>query len=96
MIIARTDARHVTGMEDAIVTRTYAAGADDLSEGLSRRRSSRPSRRDRRASARNMTEFGETPIIPVATFKDLGYRMVIHPLSMMRLAMGEVVGGFVN
>ena len=26
-------------------------------------------------------------------FGELGYRMVIHPLSMMRLAMGEVARG---
>ena len=41
----------------------------------------------------NMTEFGKTPIIPAARFGELGYRMVIYPLSMMRLAMGEVVRG---
>ncbi len=40
-----------------------------------------------------MTEFGVTPQIPAARFAELGYRLVIYPLSMMRLAMGHVVRG---
>ncbi len=97
MIIARTDARHVTGMEDAI-SRANAyreAGADAIfPEGLQ----SEAEFADFAAGSpglllANMTEFGKTPIIPVSTFDALGYRMVIHPLSMMRLAMGEVVRG---
>ena len=97
MIIARTDARHVTGMEDAIAraNRYREAGADAIfPEGLQ-------SEEEFTAFAEgspglllaNMTEFGKTPIIPVSRFGELGYRMVIHPLSMMRLAMGEVVRG---
>jgi methylisocitrate lyase len=38
-----------------------------------------------------MTEFGKTPDIPAARFQELGYQVVIYPLSMMRVAMGEVV-----
>ena len=97
MIIARTDARHVSGMDDAIArANTYReAGADAIfPEGLQ-------SEDEFAAFAAgspglllaNMTEFGKTPIIPVARFGELGYRMVIHPLSMMRLAMGEVARG---
>ena len=97
MIIARTDARHVTGIEDAIdrANRYRAAGADAIfPEGLQ-------TEAEFEAFAQgspglllaNMTEFGKTPIIPAARFGELGYRMVIYPLSMMRLAMGEVVRG---
>jgi methylisocitrate lyase len=97
MIIARTDARHVSGMDDAIAraNRYREAGADAIfPEGLQ-------SEDEFAAFAAgspglllaNMTEFGKTPIIPVARFGELGYRMVIHPLSMMRLAMGEVARG---
>ena len=97
MIIARTDARHVSGMDDAIARATTyrEAGADAIfPEGLQ-------SEDEFAAFAAgspglllaNMTEFGKTPIIPVARFGELGYRMVIHPLSMMRLAMGEVARG---
>ena len=97
MIIARTDARHVSGIDDAIAraNRYREAGADAIfPEGLQ-------SEDEFAAFAAgspglllaNMTEFGKTPIIPVARFGELGYRMVIHPLSMMRLAMGEVARG---
>ena len=97
MIIARTDARHVTGIEDAIdrANRYRAAGADAIfPEGLQ-------TEAEFAAFAEgspglllaNMTEFGKTPIIPADRFGELGYRMVIYPLSMMRLAMGEVVRG---
>ena len=97
MIIARTDARHVTGMEDAIAraNRYREAGADAIfPEGLQ-------SEQEFEAFAQgspglllaNMTEFGKTPIIPVARFGQHRHRIVIHHLSMMRLAMGEVVRG---
>ena len=97
MIIARTDARHVAGMEDAIDrgNRYREAGADAIfPEGLQ-------SEAEFQTFATgspglllaNMTEFGKTPIITAERFGELGYRMVIYPLSMMRLAMGEVVRG---
>jgi methylisocitrate lyase len=97
MIIARTDARHVTGLEDAIAraNRYRDAGADAIfPEGLQ-------SEDEFAAFAAgspglllaNMTEFGKTPMITADRFGELGYRMVIYPLSMMRLAMGEVVRG---
>ncbi len=97
MIIARTDARHVTGLDDAIAraNRYREAGADAIfPEGLQ-------SEDEFKAFAAgspglllaNMTEFGKTPMITADRFGELGYRMVIYPLSMMRLAMGEVVRG---
>ena len=97
MIIARTDARHVTGPDDAIAraNRYREAGADAIfPEGLQ-------SEDEFKAFAAgspglllaNMTEFGKTPMITADRFGELGYRMVIYPLSMMRLAMGEVVRG---
>ncbi|MCP4837520.1 MAG: methylisocitrate lyase [Phycisphaera sp.] len=97
MIIARTDARHVTGMEDAIerANRYREAGADAIfPEGLqSEAEFEEFAQGSPGLLMANMTEFGKTPIIPVDRFGELGYRMVIHPLSMMRLAMGEVVRG---
>ena len=97
MIIARTDARHVTGIEDAIdrANRYRAAGADAIfPEGLQ-------TEAEFEAFAAgspglllaNMTEFGKTPNIPAARFGELGYRMVVYPRGMLRLAMGEVVRG---
>jgi methylisocitrate lyase len=38
----------------------------------------------------NMTEFGKTPLIPLARFGEMGYDLVIYPVSMLRVAMGAV------
>ena len=97
IIIARTDARSVTGMDDAI-NRANAyrqAGADMIfPEGLE-------SEDEFAAFAAgspglllaNMTEFGKTPDISANRFAELGYQLVIYPLSVMRLAMKQVVAG---
>ena len=95
VIIARTDARGVTSMEDAIerANAYRAVGADMIfPEGL----------RDEGEFAvfaegspgglfANMTEFGKTAIIPLERFDAMGYSIVIFPLSMMRIAMKSVV-----
>lgn len=95
VIIARTDAREVNGIEDAIArANAYrAAGADVIfPEGLHNE--------DEFAAfaegssghlLANMTEFGKTPIIPLSRFEELGYSIVIFPLSMMRMAMNAVI-----
>jgi methylisocitrate lyase len=41
----------------------------------------------------NMTEFGKTPVISLSRFGELGYDLVIYPVSMLRVAMGAVVRG---
>ncbi len=97
IIIARTDARSVTGMDDAIqrANAYRQAGADMIfPEGLE-------SEDEFAAFAAgspglllaNMTEFGKTPDISVDRFAELGYQLVIYPLSVMRLAMKQVVAG---
>ena len=97
IIIARTDARSVTGMDDAIERgNAYRqAGADMIfPEGLE-------SEDEFAAFASgspglllaNMTEFGKTPQIAAARFAELGYRLVIYPLSVMRMAMKTVAAG---
>ena len=97
VIIARTDARHVTGFDDAVRRANLyrAAGADCIfPEGLQ-------TEDEFAAFAKaspglllaNMTEFGKTPNITAERFEALGYRIVIYPLSMMRLAMGHVASG---
>jgi methylisocitrate lyase len=97
VVIARTDARSVTGLDDAIArANAYrAAGADMIfPEGL---KTEEEFERVAQASPglllANMTEFGKTPQISAARFEELGYGLVIYPLSMMRLAMGHVVRG---
>jgi len=34
----------------------------------------------------NMTEFGRTPFFTAAEFQDMGYKMVIWPVSSLRVA----------
>lgn len=97
VIIARTDARSVNGMPDAIDRANLyrEAGADVIfPEGLA----SEQEFADFAAGSpgrllANMTEFGKTPHITAPRFGELGYRLVIYPLSMMRVAMGHVVRG---
>lgn len=97
MIIARTDARHVSGFDDALrrADAYRRAGADAIfPEGLeSEAEFDRFAKGSPGLLLANMTEFGKTPDITAERFGELGYRLVIYPLSMMRLAMGEVVRG---
>ena len=97
IIVARTDARSVTGMDDAIqrANAYRRAGADMIfPEGLQ-------SEDEFAAFAAgspglllaNMTEFGKTPDISADRFAELGYQLVIYPLSVMRLAMKTVATG---
>jgi methylisocitrate lyase len=34
----------------------------------------------------NMTEFGKTPYLRVSEFEDLGYRLVLFPVTALRIA----------
>ncbi|MDZ4753040.1 MAG: isocitrate lyase/phosphoenolpyruvate mutase family protein [Phycisphaerae bacterium] len=97
VIIARTDARHVTGFDDAVKRANLyrEAGADCIfPEGLqSEDEFARFAKLSPGMLLANMTEFGKTPDISAARFGELGYQIVIYPLSMMRLAMGHVARG---
>ncbi|MDI1289108.1 MAG: isocitrate lyase/phosphoenolpyruvate mutase family protein, partial [bacterium] len=35
----------------------------------------------------NMTEFGKTPMIPLTKFAEMGYSIVIYPVTLLRIAM---------
>lgn len=94
MIIARTDARGVTSYDDA-VARAHAyltAGADAIfPEALTDREEFARFARDVPATLlANMTEFGRTPYLTAAEFAELGYRLVIFPVTLQRVAMGAV------
>ncbi len=97
VIIARTDARSVTGMEDAVRRANLyrEAGAEMIfPEGLQNEDEfAHMAEGSPGWLLANMTEFGKTPDIPAPRFRELGYRCVIYPLSMQRLAMGHVVRG---
>ncbi len=97
IVIARTDARSVNGMTDAIERANLyrEAGADVIfPEGLeSEQEFAEFAAGSPGLLLANMTEFGKTPMIPASRFAELGYRLVIYPLTVMRLAMGGVVRG---
>ena len=97
LIIARTDARGVEGIEQAVErAKAYiSAGADMIfPEAL---RSIEEFETFRKAVSvplmANMTEFGKTDIIPYKTFKSLSYNIVIYPVSAWRLALKAVDQG---
>ena len=90
VIIARTDSRAVEGVEAAVRrARAYReAGADVIFPEA-------PQSRDELAHfAReigglllaNMTEFGKTPLVPAAELERMGYRLVIYPVTGLRVA----------
>jgi methylisocitrate lyase len=97
VIIARTDARHVTGWDDMLARANLyrKAGADVIfPEGLhdvdefARFMKASPG-----PTLANMTEFGKTAHITREQFEELGVSIVIYPLSLMRLAMKAVDEG---
>ena len=90
-ILARTDAAASEGMDGAVARATLymEAGADAIfPEAL------HSAEMFREFAARmpgvpllaNMTEFGRTPFFTAAEFEDMGYRMVIWPVSSMRVS----------
>ena len=94
LVIARTDARGVEGL-DAATDRARAyvdSGADAVfPEGLESEAEFETFRRRLDVPLlANMTEFGKTPLIPVERFTGLGYEMVIFPVSAMRVALKAV------
>ncbi|KPH78217.1 MULTISPECIES: methylisocitrate lyase [Bacillaceae] len=90
VVIARTDARSVEGL-DAVMERSQAyiqAGADGIfPEALQ-------SDEEFRLAAKNidvpllanMTEFGKTPYITAEEFESMGFNMVIYPVTSLRVA----------
>ena len=93
-IIARTDASGVTGLEDAIKrgARYASAGADCVfPEGLETKGEFEAFRKGVQGHLlANMTEFGKTPLIPAAEFEELGYNLVIFPMTAFRVMMKGV------
>jgi len=94
LIIARTDARGVTSYDDAVqrAHRYIQAGADVIfPEALeSREELARFARDVPVPLLANLTEFGRTPPCSVAELSDLGYRLIIFPVTLQRIAMKAV------
>ncbi|HEV2271473.1 MAG TPA: methylisocitrate lyase [Steroidobacteraceae bacterium] len=89
-IIARTDAAASEGLDGAVARakRYLDAGADAIfPEALTTADMFREfARRVNAPLLANMTEFGRTPYFTAAEFEAMGYRMVIWPVSALRMA----------
>jgi methylisocitrate lyase len=90
VIVARTDARAVEGLEAAIkrVEAYIEAGADAIfPEALQSEEEFRQfANRIKVPLLANMTEFGKTPYYTADEFEDMGYQMVIYPVTSLRVA----------
>ena len=91
LLIARTDARGVEGYDEAVerAHRYLESGADAIfPEALQDREEFARFAKDVDTTLlANMTEFGKTPYLTVDEFGELGYRIVIFPVTFQRIAM---------
>lgn len=94
LITARTDAHALHGIDEAVRrAKMYIdAGADIIfPEALKTEEEFRHFASEVKVPLlANMTEFGKTPYIPAATFHEWGYKIVIYPVSTLRVAMKAV------
>ncbi|MUM65828.1 methylisocitrate lyase [Acidianus infernus] len=90
LIIARVDSNDVFGLEDAIErAKEYVeAGADIIfPEALhSKEEFAKFAKEVKAPLLANMTEFGKTPLITAKEFEELGYKYVIFPVTIFRVA----------
>lgn len=90
VIVARTDARAVEGLEAAIerAAAYIEAGADAIfPEALQSEAEFRQfAKRVTVPLLANMTEFGKTPYYKAKEFEEMGYQMVIYPVTSLRVA----------
>ncbi len=91
VVIARTDAAASEGLDGAVArAKLYMeAGADAIfPEALNTEEMFRAfaKRMPGVPLLANMTEFGRTPFFTAQEFQDMGYRMVIWPVSSLRVA----------
>ena len=91
VIVARTDAAASEGLDGAVARAKLnkEAGADAIyPESLNTEEMFRAfaKRMPGVPLLANMTEFGKTPFYTASEFQDMGYRMVIWPVSSLRVA----------
>ena len=97
VIIARTDARGVTSLDDAITrSNAYvASGADWIFvEALSSRDEfARVGREIDAPLVANMTEFGVGPLLTIEELAQRRFAAVLYPVTFLRLAMKALEAG---
>lgn len=91
VLIARTDARAVEGMDATVErARAYAgAGADMIfPEALKTREEFKEfSKKVGVPLLANMTEFGESPYMTASELERIGYKIVIFPMTALRASL---------
>lgn len=94
VIIARTDARESDGFEAAVdrAKQYLDAGADWIfPEALTSRDEFQSFAKSVNAPLMaNMTEFGKSPLLDFADLRSLGFRIVLYPVTLLRIAMKAV------
>ena len=97
LIIARTDANSVEGLDKTIErAKAYEdAGADIIfPEAMKDEKEFEKIRKNTKVYLlANMTEFGKSKLLSANTLEKLGYSIVIYPVSTQRLAMKNVEDG---
>ena len=97
VIVARTDAAAVEGLDSAIArAQAYLeAGADVIfPEALTTVENFAAVRAAIDAPLlANMTEFGKSPLLSTDELSNLGYNLVIYPVTLQRLAMAAIENG---
>jgi methylisocitrate lyase len=97
ILMARTDARGVTGFRDALdrAKRYLDAGADiifpealESSEEFSRFAEEVPA-----PLLANMTEFGLSPALSADVLSKMGYRLILFPMTLFRMAAKAMQDG---
>ena len=98
LIMARTDAKDIEGLDSAISrAKSYVdAGADAIfPEALSN-----PTEYERFRKAikvpllANMTEFGKTPLYNEKQLREFGYNIAIYPVTSLRLSNKAIEKGY--
>jgi methylisocitrate lyase len=98
LIVARTDARGVEGLDAAIDrAKLYVDhGADAVfPEGLQSEAEFEAFRKGVSTPLlANMTEFGKTPLLTLSDFGSLGYNLVIYPMTAFRVMLKAVTDAY--
>ena len=96
-LIARSDARAIEGLDRAIDRmKAYVdAGADMIfPEAMTSEKEFEAVRAEIDVPIlANMTEFGKSRLLNIKELENLGFNVVIYPVTTLRLAMGEVARG---
>ena len=98
VIVARTDAKESEGL-DAAIERCKAyvdAGADVIFPEAMHSEADFAAFRTaiKVPLLANLTEFGKTPLLTKSQLENLGYNIVIYPVTSLRLAMKNIEEGY--